>query len=68
MTKLCTGVQMQGLGADLGQGNHGAIVEHRQQHDENGGEVEVVDGRQQAESEADTERHGHCVPVKHDTR
>lgn len=47
----------------LGEGNHGAIIEDGEQHDEDGGEVEVVQHRQQPEGEADAEGHGDGVPA-----
>mmetsp|Transcript_11128 Transcript_11128/g.33364 ORF Transcript_11128/g.33364 Transcript_11128/m.33364 type:complete len:778 (+) Transcript_11128:428-2761(+) len=45
----------------LGECDHGTVIEDGQQHDEHGGEVEVVDDRQQTEGEADTEGHGDSV-------
>lgn len=49
--------------AHLGKGNHGAIVEDGEEHNKDGGEVEVVQHREQAKGEADPEGHGHRVPA-----
>ena len=54
-----------GITPHLGKGNHGTIVEDGEEDDEDGGEVEVVQHSQQAEGEADTESHGHCVPAQY---